>query len=555
MGASFMNNENELIIHDLINKSLDGSITSPEFEELNRLIKSDPECAAYYVSSIKTHLAFAKAGRLFRKHADETLSDSNLSLQEFAEYEKTAPVVQIAKTEVQSKQVQEAVQTVPVRKISKFPIITVLVSCAALLMVFLYVYLNPQMSEVATLTDSINPQWVNPESSAQIGSRLLTTTKPVVLKQGIIKILYDNDIEVLIEAPAEYQILSSKEMILRSGRLFAKVSPAGRGFAVKTNNTRIVDLGTEFGVYCDPQDKTELHVFKGKTVLSSTKDKSGENRGVVYGQAVNVNAAGEIKEIRINKSVFVRAIDSKTNMVWRTNSVDLADIVRTGNGMGTGNSLVRLDPIKGFTGDWHLETSSAKGYLYIQNFPFIDGIFIPDGDTPQIISSRGDLFKECPDTNGLYYVDLFANPTPKILWAGSSNWTIQFNGQEYSDQGKSCIVMHGNHGITFDLDAIRKSYDYSITRFTSRIGVADLEDKPCNADFYVLLDGRLCYSLRQYKQKGVLNDVSVKIEDTDRFLTLVTTDGTYSSKLDQDAANSTFLSDWSIFTEPFLELE
>jgi hypothetical protein len=545
-------------IMDILLLSLDGQAGMEEMQKLREILDASSEARDYYLRAVMTAESIREMdwdAKDFAHENDKRESFNAEMWNALANDEKTAPMVQTAKIEVTSKQDYSVQQDVSVRKISRLPILTLITSCAALLMVFIYVYLNPQMSEVATLTDSINPQWVNPECSAPVGSRLMTTTKPVALKQGIIKILYDNDIEVLIEAPAQYQILSSKEIALHSGRLFAKVAPAGRGFAVKTNNTRIVDLGTEFGVYSDPKDRTELHVFKGKTTLTSTADKSAKNLGVLSGQAREVDVAGNIKDIRLNKDVFVRAIDSKANMVWRKNFVDLADIVRAGNGMGTGNSEVRLDPVKGFTKDWHLEASAAKGYLHIQDSPFIDGVFIPDGDTPQIVSSRGDIFKECPDTNGMYCVDLYANPKPQIIWANSKNWTVKFNGQEYSEQGKSCVVMHGNHGITFDLDAIRKSYHYRISRFTSRIGIADFEDKPCNANFYVLLDGRICYSLCQYKQKGVLNDVSVKIEDTNRFLTLVTTDGEYPSKPDKDVSKGTFFSDWSVFTEPVLLLE
>jgi hypothetical protein len=542
-----MNNGTELQIHELINLSLDGTITSTEFGELSRLIKSDSECATFYVSSIKIHRAFSRAGCLFREHAGKTLSDS---MREFAEYEKTAPAVQIAKAEVQSEQEQDALSMVPVRKISKLPMMMVIASCAALLMMFVYVYLNPQMTEVATLTDSINPKWVGPEGSLQVGSRLLTTRKPVALKEGIIKILYDNDVEVLIEAPAEYQIQSSNEIALHSGRLFAKVSPAGRGFAVKTNNTRIVDLGTEFGVYSDLQNKTELHVFKGKTTLTSTADKTAKNLGVISGQARKVDAAGNVRDIQLNKDVFVRAIDSKTNLVWRGQKLDLADMVRNGNGLGTGNSAVRLDPLKGFTTDQHFGFSTAKGFLPLPGHSFIDGIFIPDGKT--VVSSRGDV-KAFPETGGVYYFDLLANPAPGLFYINAKGYTVHFDGQEYSDQGKSCIVMHGNHGITFDLDAIRRGYPCRIDRFTSRVGIVDFRDNSNTADFYVLVDGQPRYSLLQYAQKGVLNNVSVKIEDTDRFLTLVTINAEGGGKPGRDSSKPA--GEWCVFTEPVLKLE
>ena len=113
-------------------------------------------------------------------------------------------------------------------------------------------------------------------------------------------------------------------------------------------------------------------------------------------------------------------------------------------------------------------------------------------------------------------------------------------------------MQNSNHGITFDLDAIRSHYNLKIDRFTSRVGLIDFDKKRCNANFYVLVDGQLRYSLVGYTQKGVLNDVSVKLEDTDRFLTLAT-----SENVDQIdfMANSTLYENWCVFTEPVLMLE
>jgi hypothetical protein len=478
--------------------------------------------------------------------------------QEFAEYEITAPVIQIEKGEADSKQRldPEVKRARTSREISKAPIVMAVLSCAALLMILAYVYLNPQMSEVAILTDSINPQWLKPECSVQIGARLSTTREPVILKQGIIKILYDNDIEVLIEGPAEYQIQSSKKISLKNGSLFAKVSLAGKGFSVITPQAKIVDLGTEFGVRSGGQDKTELHVFKGKTTLTATADKTAKNLGVISGQAREVGAAGGIKDIQLNKEVFVRLIDSRNNFVWRGQKLDLADIASGGNGLGTGQSNVFIHPIDEVSTVLSGDFSTSKTYRQLLKNPFVDGIFVPGGSVEQVVSSRGDRFDECPKTSGLFDNQIIVNPKPGLYTTNLRKGTIRFNGQIYSEGGHPCIVMHANLGLTFDLDAIRHRKLGSVTRFVSQIGIADLQEPyPCNADFWVLVDGKVRYSLRQYKQKGVLNDISVEIKDTDRFLTLVTTDGGDPDKPAGGFYQRAISCDWCVFAEPALILE
>jgi hypothetical protein len=552
----------QIVLAELIQKELDGCLTDQEFNLLQSMLKEDKEVVDYYVKTIRAISAFSSNSIV---PSLESVEDGKLQVESFqsgiwkalAEQEKAAPAAEVIVSQEPKIMIQKVQYQKLDRKISRLPIVTAMASFAALLLIFVYVYLNPQPTEVATLADSIGVKCEDAESSMQIGYRFLTAQRPIILKSGIIKVLYNNDVEVLLEAPAEFQFRSANEMYLKVGALFAKVSPAGKGFTVLTQNAKIVDLGTEFGVSCDAQKKTQLHVFKGKTTLTSSSDKSAKNLGVLSGQAREVDVAGNIKEIRLNKDVFVRAIDSKTNMVLRKNSVDLADMAGMGNGLGTGKSSVIIHPTKGYTKDVESGFIRPREFLPITDNPYVDGIFVPNNENAElIVSTRGDIFKGVPKTSGLHSIDLVVNPEPGLFAGGSRSGTIEFDGQVYGAGGKPCINMHANIGLTFDLDAIRKHYQCGINRFTSRIGIADLnEDYACNADFYVLLDGRICYSLRQYKQKGALNDVSVEINDTDRFLTLVTTDGGDPDYPEGGCYKRSNSCDWCVFTEPVLMLE
>jgi hypothetical protein len=89
-----------------------------------------------------------------------------------------------------------------------------------------------------------------------------------------------------------------------------------------------------------------------------------------------------------------------------------------------------------------------------------------------------------------------------------------------------CILMHANLGITFDLQAIRSMLPNSkITCFRSPFGLAPLTDSMFNADFWVLVDGKLKYKRTQVHERGRAGLIDIELSDTDRFLTLVITDG------------------------------
>jgi hypothetical protein len=87
--------------------------------------------------------------------------------------------------------------------------------------------------------------------------------------------------------------------------------------------------------------------------------------------------------------------------------------------------------------------------------------------------------------------------------------------------------MHANVGITFDLQAIRSHFPgVRIRGFRTKAGIEKgaLRPETINADFWILVDGKLRYQKRQVKEK-ILFPIEIELSETDRFLTLVTTDG------------------------------
>jgi hypothetical protein len=388
----------------------------------------------------------------------------------------------------------------------------------------------------------------------QRGVSIFTGRKDIELLEGCAQFQFDNNTLVTIEGPASFHIPGRAQVTLRHGTLYAIVPHQAIGFSVYTDNAKIIDLGTEFGVQADIHGGTSLYVMQGKTKLIAGAKSMQDGVEVGRGGAKKISGrTSEISDIAFNDTVFFRNINSENQIIWNGRStLDLADIVRKGNGLGTGSSEERLNYEKGFTTEirWG-HTSLFETYLPIEDSPFIDGIFIPNGST--IVSSRGDVFEGFPFTNGVYCADLIANPKPGAFVIDGQSRTIQFGGQEYGDLGKSCIVMeNSNHGITFDLDAIRSRYHLRIDRFESEVGLVDFDAKRSNANFYVLVDGHLRYLLPGYSQKGILNRVSVKLRSTDRFLTLAT-----SENVDQTdyMANSTLHENWCVFAEPVLVLE
>jgi ferric-dicitrate binding protein FerR (iron transport regulator) len=82
------------------------------------------------------------------------------------------------------------------------------------------------------------------------------------LKSGLAQIVFYSGARVVIEGPAELQLISPSEVSCPAGRLTADVPPQAHGFRVNTPQMKVTDLGTAFGLDVKPR-RTELHVFKG----------------------------------------------------------------------------------------------------------------------------------------------------------------------------------------------------------------------------------------------------------------------------------------------------
>lgn len=555
-------NKIKLELYSLTLEAIEGRISESDFNRLEEYLQTSSDARDIY-SDLNIMYAYLRRPALAFQIHNERETDSSFDShiwQLLAEYENTAPEIEIPKEKPRRELIHKVVYPPKEkRKITKFSLF-VLFNAAAVILFFLILRLVPPAGdiEVATLTDSLNAKWGD-NGFMPNGTRMVTGQESYLLTQGLVKVLFDTRVQVVIEAPAEFRMLTGDRIGLTYGKVYVTVPKEAVGFSVYTQNSRIIDMGTEFGVEADSRGDTRLHVLKGKTVLLAGEDDNTITVEVSEGAAMSISGNDQhMMDIPCDETFFARDFDSANTVVWRQPpSLDLADVVRGGNGLGTGNSAVRLNPIKGLTDNHHFEYASAKGFLPIPELAFVDGIFVPDGQTQQIVSTRGDVFNECPDTSGIFDKDILADPERRILRSNFGPSNIQFYGQDYTDDSdKTCIVMHANLGLTFDLNAFRESYGRDIKRFMSRIGIADMGDNgPCNADFWVLADGKVRYSLRHCKQKGALYDLSIEIKSTDRFLTLVTTDGGDPDDPNGDFYQRAISCDWCVFTEPVLVLE
>lgn len=560
-----MKTEQQRQFYSLLSALREDVITDEQFSELDHILSADRQAAREYIRFIKlwTDLQFFQLASQeaavqplssLEMQDSDVLTDSRI-WQVLAESEKTAPTVQVDPQQGQAVElIRKVVHEKGRYKIKKSSLISIITSIAAILMIILFGRFAPPKSgvSVATLADSINAKWGDSGVPMKEGTRLVTGATHSLLGGGLVKLIFDNNAMVTIEGPAEFEIISEDRVKLQYGRLYSIVPQEALGFSVATPNAMVIDLGTQFGVQVDFQGNTELHVTQGKTTVVAGKNKNKASLEVNEGSARKITGvSSSLSEIPCNDAFFVRQINSRTNVIWRGQPIDLSDMFCGGNGLGTGNPQESINPVTGSIVACVDEDREGSGqYVSVPGRRFIDGVFVPNSAKgPVRISSQGHVFAECPPTNNVYYFDLHNGLShDRLNFDGIAGTAAHFNEMERQPN----IMLHANLGITFDLEAIRAEYPMAeISRFTTWVGIADNQVRQGNADVWVLVDGQLRFSLKQLRETGKPCPVRVDLNPSDRFLTLAVTDGGDKDEL-VDTGRATD-SDWCLFVAPQLE--
>lgn len=132
------------------------------------------------------------------------------------------------------------------------------------------------------------------------------------LQEGLLNLQFGGGVMVYVEAPARFEAVSDKRVVLHSGRLSARVPPEGIGFTVETPEAEVVDFGTEFSV--DVEGGTsEVHVFDGLVRVhpgASSKRDASRSVELQASQALRItDGATEPEDISIATDRFIRNFD------------------------------------------------------------------------------------------------------------------------------------------------------------------------------------------------------------------------------------------------------
>ncbi len=533
-------------IEILLIRLLENELTDAEFETLKEWMAGDEKAVSRYCEFIKHYSVVQNAikGELL----DSCKSGEGLDvtiLERMLDTEELAPEVEISDPESQVEVVKEVEIPGPVsHKSSKlYFIYSLIVSTAAVFLLMFIVYATifpPKRGEdVAKISDQLNVQWCRNGEKLLTNDRLLTNQPPYRIESGLIKIEFDRGVEVLVEGPASFSLPSDNEFEILNGKAYAKVPKKATGFTMLSPNSKVIDLGTEFGISVDNFGESDIHLVKGKAnLIAGFRDQNKESMMLEVGKSKRVDLNAQVNDIKFDENLFAREMYSEVNFVWRgEGSVDVVELLK--GRFGFNKSDHSYFAINHSTGQCFIENqifdyNTDNKFHPVEYSPFVDGVFVPDSSNSyQVISTSNIVFENCPMTNSEWWYPILTKPVEyvkirqKVVYRlNGLDWKI--DGKLYGDD-ESAFVLHANSGITLDLSKVRDAIPgVSVHSFTADLGVveADGEDSKRNmTDFWILIDGKLKQHVTR-KQVLVHSDyVFIDFDVEDRFLTFIATDG------------------------------
>ena len=141
--------------------------------------------------------------------------------------------------------------------------------------------------------------------------------------------------------------------------------------------------------------------------------------------------------------------------------LDLLDVVAGGD--GTGYHRHRgINPVTGvscpaFTDQWF---PSNRQYRPITWHRLIDGVFVPKGGARAVqLDSAGHVFAGFAKTSGVTWGEIWSRPADFKSELHKKCWIYLLGRRpDLTPEGRGLLGLHANAGITFNLEAMRKTY-------------------------------------------------------------------------------------------------
>lgn len=223
--------------------------------------------------------------------------------------------------------------------------------------------IQSQPQPIATVIDSLEAAWQSDELSTSAGTPL--SPGEYALTRGVVQLKFGNGATLLVEGPAEVELISRERAKLHRGRVVANVPDEAIGFTLISDAATFVDLGTQFGVEVTSSGEALVTVLDGEVALVRDKTiNGGRSQTLQAGATRTVSPDGrKVAKRPFEESYFIRVVpptsadlailQSRPLAYWPLNEPSgarkVADLGRlgargnVGDGIGFGNTLAQAE--------------------------------------------------------------------------------------------------------------------------------------------------------------------------------------------------------------------
>lgn len=153
---------------------------------------------------------------------------------------------------------------------------------------------------VACIARLCRVQWQGDEDGLREWSRL-SAGQRLRLASGRVELFFDRGAVLIVEGPADLQVVNSMRARARQGKITARVGADASGFAIETPAGEVIDLGTEFGLQVTQAGTTDVVVFRGKVDFryqpAERLHEPAQTRRLTSGEALRVDRQGRFSRI------------------------------------------------------------------------------------------------------------------------------------------------------------------------------------------------------------------------------------------------------------------
>jgi ferric-dicitrate binding protein FerR (iron transport regulator) len=145
---------------------------------------------------------------------------------------------------------------------------------------------------VALLTQSVNAAW---SGGREPRAGEIVSAGRLQLVRGLAQLEFYSGVRLLMEGPADLDLISANRAVCHTGRIRAWVPPQARGFTVSAPEFELVDLGTEFGMEVGADSGSKVQVFDGEVELhavgaSAATRRLGEGAGLAWNRGTGATS-------------------------------------------------------------------------------------------------------------------------------------------------------------------------------------------------------------------------------------------------------------------------